>query len=457
MKQTAWRIRPWVIVLAIFTLAPALTIPWTYWVIQATFDNDVISNARNIARRVQERLTSVPDLDQARIVLHDELVSDPTVQVAVYVDLSQFPPRRVGWTRNPERPTLTLDDIERLRHAQALTQAQSQDDYFFTIPWIKGENAQGFTYLDLSRQALRSAFWRRDGSLVRHVIVFSAGAMLVLGAVCFLAMRWYQKMGQAQQRAELDHQGMLAERGLTAAVLAHEIRNPLAALRFQIHTLRKNAAQSAQVAATADTIDQELSRIQTLVSEYLEHERARTMRVQSVELVDACHSLRNLMEELMRQTRTELTVAGPASGPVVVICDPHALRQVLMNLVLNAQQAIATTGRFGQIALRIHQSDELGIIDVSDNGPGIDPAIQQRLFKPFQTSKTEGHGIGLALVKRFADNFGGSVGVDSEIGKGTTFHLRLPLAQTSTPAHPVEQAESESNDSEETEVTHNDG
>jgi two-component system sensor histidine kinase FlrB len=56
--------------------------------------------------------------------------------------------------------------------------------------------------------------------------------------------------------------------------------------------------------------------------------------------------------------------------------------------------------------------------------------MQARLFKPFQTSKKEGHGIGLALVKRFVDNFGGSVGVESQLGKGTTFHLKLPLAGT---------------------------
>ena len=78
-------------------------------------------------------------------------------------------------------------------------------------------------------------------------------------------------------------------------------------------------------------------------------------------------------------------------------------------------------------------NEPFGTIDVSDTGPGIPAEIRDRLFKPFQTTRAEGHGIGLALVKRFVDNFGGSVSVDSEAGRGTTFHLRLPLAGAQAP------------------------
>lgn len=109
----------------------------------------------------------------------------------------------------------------------------------------------------------------------------------------------------------------------------------------------------------------------------------------------------------------------------MVACDPHGLRQVLMNLVLNAQQAM---GQGGLITIRIGHADGFGTIAVADTGPGIPEELKDRIFKPFVTSKKEGSGIGLALVKRFADNFGGSVGVESAVGRGATFHLRLPLA-----------------------------
>ena len=81
-----------------------------------------------------------------------------------------------------------------------------------------------------------------------------------------------------------------------------------------------------------------------------------------------------------------------------------------------------------RISITIGRDANFGTIDVKDTGPGIPEEIKARLFKPFQTTKKEGTGIGLALVKRFVDNFEGSVHVDSEPGKGTTFHLKLPLA-----------------------------
>jgi signal transduction histidine kinase len=209
-------------------------------------------------------------------------------------------------------------------------------------------------------------------------------------------------------------------------VLAHEIRNPLAALRFQLHSLRRNGSDPQRVQGTADTIDSELSRIQQLVTDYLEHEKARSMRVQAVDLEESARSLATLLEEMFRQTQTELTVI-PAGQSILVTCDPHALRQVLLNLALNAQQAMV---RGGRVTLKISKEEGFGVIDVSDTGPGIPADIRDRLFKPFQSTKAEGHGIGLALVKRFVDNFGGNVTVESEAGKGTTFRLRLPLAGT---------------------------
>ena len=261
------------------------------------------------------------------------------------------------------------------------------------------------------------------------MIGVSAAAIFLLSVVAIYAHGNRLKVGHVRERAELARQGLVAERGLTAAVLAHEIRNPLAALRFQIYSLRKNSTDLARVSETADTIDSELSRIQQLVTDYLEHEKGRSMRVQRVDLEESARSLQTLMAELFKQSRTELAVIPPPQ-PVEVICDPHALRQVLMNLVLNAQQAM---GDDGKVTLRIARDESFGTIDVTDTGPGIPPEIRDQLFKPFATSKSNGNGIGLALVKRFVDNFAGNIRVDSEPGKGTTFHIRLPLPDSPSP------------------------
>jgi signal transduction histidine kinase len=415
-------------------VAAALTVPWTYWVIQAAFDRDVMENAKSLARRVELRLLLNPNSEEAREALHTELASDATVQLALFVDLSHYPAsiNTVGWTRYQDSVTLPkwTPDEYRARALAGVTRAEDKAHYFITIPWVRANRALGFTYLELSRSELEVEFWKKDGSLVIRVIGLSAAAIAVLSLVGWLAFYAWRRVAHVQQRAELARQGLLAERGLTAAVLAHEIRNPLAALRFQLHSLRKNASEPTRVCGTADTIDAELSRIQQLVTDYLEHEKAQSMRVQPVDLADAARGLRTLMDELLNESRTELVVIEPPK-PVIVTADPHALRQVLMNLVINAEQAMRGIQPQPRITLRIGGAEGYGVIDITDNGPGIPPEMRDRLFKPFQTSKADGHGIGLALVKRFVDNFGGSVGVESEQGRGTTFHLKLPLAEDS--------------------------
>jgi signal transduction histidine kinase len=308
--------------------------------------------------------------------------------------------------------------------------------YTVSVPWKENGRTIGITYLELSRRDLNAEFWQKEGSLVKRVVALTAAAILILSGVGIYAYAVRLRINVERQRAEFTQQGSLAERGLTAAVLAHEIRNPLAALRFQLHSLRKNAVDEQRVQSTADTIDTELSRIQQLVTDYLEHEKARSMRVQAVDLEESARSLQTLLRELFKQTRTDFAVEAPAE-PVLVTCDPHALRQILMNLVLNAQQAMGTDGH---VTLRIGRENNFGALDVIDTGPGIPPEIREQLFKPFQTSKADGHGIGLALVKRFVDNFGGNVSVESAPGAGTAFRLRLPLASVS----PIPQAQSTS-------------
>jgi signal transduction histidine kinase len=250
-------------------------------------------------------------------------------------------------------------------------------------------------------------------------------AFLVVSGVGIMAYRFWGSAERERQRAEMEQQGQLAERGLAAAVLAHEIRNPLAALRFQLHSLRRNAGQEERVATTADTIDNELGRIQQLLSDYLAHEKAQAMRVMPVDLIEAAQNLQVLMQEMLRESGTRMIINSAGAHPIVS-CDPHAMRQVLINLVINAQQAM---GRGGTITINIGQADGFGTVSVADTGPGIPLEMRDRLFKPFATSKKEGSGIGLALVKRFVDNFGGSVTVESEPGQGATFHLKLPLAK----------------------------
>lgn len=404
-------------------LAALLTIPWAIWVMAAAYQRDIDERASMLANRVRIQMEMAWYIPFPQLVLESlkaELLGDGTVQAVCFYDEQRGIGGRVARDEAIRIPT-SIREAEQMRTADP-------GSYRKVIYIGQGKDgARRAVYLDLSIPALRSHFWIAYRPLLINVVIMTVVGFLAVSFTCILSYWLWTRASRQRQRSEMQRQGLLAERGLTAAVLAHEIRNPLAALRFQLHTLRRNATDAARVDATADTIDTELIRIQKLVSDYLAHEKAQAMRVTAVDLAEAARSLHGLMGELLRQSNTRMTIVERQTSPVTVGCDPHALRQVLMNLVLNAQQAM---GEGGSITVTVERQEGAGVISVADTGPGIPEEIRDRLYKPFSTTKQGGSGIGLALVKRFADNFGGSVGFESPPGGGTTFRLSLPLHGT---------------------------
>jgi signal transduction histidine kinase len=399
--------RGWLAPMVFVAIAAALTIPWAYWVLRAAHQRDISEKADRLAERVKIQVAAASwewplarnwnHPQQLLKPLEAELLGDETVQAVAFLDDS----RNIGGfvRRNDAIP------IPRTR-AEAERMLEADSNSFRRIfPWEHRGKQRGLIYLDLSNAQLERHFWRIEGPLFWRVGIQTVVAFMVVSLVGIFAFRLWGTATRQRELAELE-------------------QRPLAALRFQLHSLRRRAEDPQRVVGTADTIDSELSRIQELVQEYLAHEKAQSFRVEPVDVTSAVRALQDLMGELLREHGTRLNIIERSPG-VTVMCDPHALRQVLMNLVINAQQAM---GRGGAIAISIDQSEGFGTIAVSDTGPGIPEEMKDRLFKPFATSKKEGSGIGLALVKRFVDNFGGSVGVASEPGHGATFTLRLPLA-----------------------------
>ena len=407
-------------------LAALLTVPWTFWVLVAAYERDVNDKIDRLAERVKNQVVSAGDWTNPRYwtggpqqlmdPLRGELMADDTVQAVVFLDYSR---NAGGYVRRSDAIPIpqSKEEAERMLHAD-------RNSHRKMFLWQHRGKDRGIIYLDLSQGQLWRHFITHRGTLLWRVGIQTFAAFVVLSVVGIVAYRVWGTSVRQKELAELEQRGMLAERGLTAAVLAHEIRNPLAALRFQLHSLRRNAQDSSRVTNTADTLDSELSRIQQLVQDYLAHEKAQSLRVEPVELSSAARAIQDLMGDMLRESGTRLVIQDKA-GDVTVACDPHALRQVLINLVLNAQQAM---GRGGVITITTGAAEGFGTLSVSDTGPGIPEEMKEKLFKPFATNKKGGSGIGLALVKRFVDNFGGSVSVQSEPGQGATFHLRLPLA-----------------------------
>ncbi len=238
---------------------------------------------------------------------------------------------------------------------------------------------------------------------------------------------------------ELVRSERLAGVGQLAADLAHEVRNPLAAISGCIELLRDPAAHAADNGRLMDIVLREVTRLDALIADFLRYARPAPPRLESVPV----RALVAEIAELARASREGLRLHVDVPEGVCARADAGQLRQVLWNLVRNAEQAIELDGEVRIRALlapapqalsgedRSVRTGDAGqvTITVSDTGGGIAPEALARIFDPFFTTKIGGSGLGLATVHRIVESHGGAIEVTSQIGEGTSFRLVLPAAE----------------------------
>ncbi|MBW2208234.1 MAG: PAS domain S-box protein, partial [Deltaproteobacteria bacterium] len=223
---------------------------------------------------------------------------------------------------------------------------------------------------------------------------------------------------------EVERSRRLAAIGNLAAGVAHEIRNPLSSIKGFATYFRERFKDEPQDQNTADTMIQEVERLDRVIGQLLEFARPSGLKIRPVrvdELIE--HSLR-LVESDARTGGVEVTSTVPADlSPIAM--DADRMNQVLLNLYLNAIQAMNKGGTLGVEVTRDEQSKQTRIT-VADTGPGIDPSDQERIFDPYFTTKPAGTGLGLAIVHKIMEAHGGDVDVYSASNTGTMVTLILP-------------------------------
>jgi len=214
--------------------------------------------------------------------------------------------------------------------------------------------------------------------------------------------------------------------------IAHEIKNPLFPIQMSIETLvkvwdRKHPDFEEIFKESTDTILEEVARMKRIVTEFSDFARMPAPRPVETELLD----LVTQVVSLHRDTAPEVDLHVVGDEEVVVEVDQDQLRQALINLVKNGLEALR--GSEGEapegssLEVRVTPAEDAALVVITDNGPGMDEATQQKLFVPYFTTKAEGTGLGLAIVHRIIAEHGGTIRVDSQEGVGTRFVLRLPL------------------------------
>ena len=234
-----------------------------------------------------------------------------------------------------------------------------------------------------------------------------------------------------ENQALLERQEKLASLGMLAAGVAHEIRNPLTALKAWLFIQQKNLAPGTPEHDDAEVIANEITRLERLVKDVLLFARPSEPHLVTLPAGTTLREVQTLLAPQLAAAGIQLLHEN--SSPARVRIDPQQIKQVLINLVQNAAESI---GQNGTITLRARMSSvRLGdgaaenvVLEVADTGKGISPEVEKRLFDPFFTTKDSGTGLGLSIAARIVEKHGGALQYQTQVDRGTTFGIVLPQA-----------------------------
>jgi len=226
----------------------------------------------------------------------------------------------------------------------------------------------------------------------------------------------------------LAHAEKLAAIGETAARIAHDIRNPVTAARSLAQQLVEEPG--SPFATEHQLILEELDRVERQVALLLRFARREELNVEAVDLGELARAV--IAQAARRLDDAVVTAVVSAPPGVRVAADREKLRQVLINLVENAIDALGGKDADRYLAVEVEESDGCAALQVRDNGPGVPADALHRLFEPFFSLKATGTGLGLAIAHRTIAAHGGRIEARSTPGAGMTMHVTLPLAQPVT-------------------------
>jgi signal transduction histidine kinase len=250
----------------------------------------------------------------------------------------------------------------------------------------------------------------------------------VVGAAMFF--KDLTRVEQLEERERL--RDRLAAVGEMAAVIAHEVKNPLAGIEVMAGLLRRKIPDAPDAQAVLTDIINEAKMANAIVQEVLDFVRPIRLQVEHTAVADAVQGAIQLADTKARRGEVQVSVGIPDGLPQIQ-ADQHQLMQVFTNLLMNAYEAMGGSGHVGITASRVRLEDgtdprEAVLVQVSDDGPGIAPDVAEKVFDPFFTTKSQGSGLGLAIVRKIVDAHDGRIDLRTAVGQGTTIQVTLPVS-----------------------------
>jgi signal transduction histidine kinase len=278
-----------------------------------------------------------------------------------------------------------------------------------------------------ANQTLTQLRWSVLGSLG---LLFVFG--LALAGVVYRDMIAPLRVKLVESQSLVERHEKLASLGMLAAGVAHEIRNPLTAIKAALFIQQKKFQPGSQEHADSKLVEREILRLERIVNDFLQFARPTEPELSTVPVEMILAETQKFLAPQLARSNIQLILEP--SAQLQIRMDPTQIKQVLINLVQNAADSI---GKNGTVKLRARRDRKplangetsVVILEVADNGKGIPPEIEKRLFDPFFTTKDTGTGLGLSIASGIVQKHGGALQYQTQVHHGTTFGIVLPQVE----------------------------
>lgn len=225
--------------------------------------------------------------------------------------------------------------------------------------------------------------------------------------------------------------------GKLAAGMAHSIRNPFTSVKMRLFSLSRSLKLNTTQQEDLDVISDEIRHIDTIVQNFLEFSRPPKLQIQLISPSAVVDSTLQILEHRLKSYDVSVSLHRREQLPPVQ-SDPEQLKEVLVNIFVNACEAMASGGRITVTEEKAYAPPlgKVAVIRIADNGPGVPSVIGEQIFQPFFTTKEDGTGLGLSIAARIIEEHGGWLDVTSGEGQGATFIITLPTGENHFEPHP---------------------
>src|SRR3989338_46930 len=231
---------------------------------------------------------------------------------------------------------------------------------------------------------------------------------------------------------ELVRSAKMASLGQLSATVAHEIRNPLTAVKMRLYSLRNQLKNDADFKEDMLVIDEEINRLEGIIKNFLDFARPPDLNLQTCDIAKILGSVINLVKSKAESSNIRIENKIEEPLPEIQI-DKEQIRQVFLNIMLNAIEAMPKGG-IVELTADVDRNDKKSNgklkIQIKDTGQGIGPDLKSKLFEPFISTKEQGTGLGLFIASRITKLHKGDIHIDSEPGKGASVTVELPITST---------------------------